>query len=164
MKHFVKLRLAKSKTKQEKEALHVLIEACTYTNSDEDDHNLVRKMFDFSIGTFYQDIQEQRNGLDMTSYKYIESQKRKQTALSQKQEQCILIFCYSDEPSTINLNSKRLVEVIRDGKIERHVGRVWAVRTIDEQYTLLCESDTVADNLALNSDFKIPSRSYFYSH
>ena len=164
VKHFVKLRLAKSKTNQEKEALHLLIEACTYTNSEEDDHNSIRKMLGFSTGTFYRDIQEQSNGLDMTSYKHIESKKRKQTELSQKQEQCILTFCHSDESSTIDSNSKRLVEVIRDGKIERHVGRVWAVRTIDEQYTLFCESDTVADNLALNSDFKIPSRSYFYSH
>ena len=33
VKHFVKLRLAKSKTKQENEALHVLIDACTYPNT-----------------------------------------------------------------------------------------------------------------------------------
>ena len=77
VKHFVKLRLAKSKTNQEKEALHLLIDACTYTNSEENDHNSIRKMLGFSTGTFYRDIQEQSNGLDMTSYKYIESKKRK---------------------------------------------------------------------------------------
>ena len=121
-------------------------------------------MLGFSTGTFYRDIQEQSNGLDMTTYKHIEPTKRKQTALSQKQEQCVLTFCHSDESSNIDSNSKRLVDVIRDGKIERHVGRVWAVRTIDEQYTLFCSSDTAADALALHSDFKIPSRSYFYSH
>ena len=54
--------------------------------------------------------------------------------------------------------------MIHDGKIERHVGRVWSVHTIDEQFTLFCESDTVVDHLDFNSDFKIPSRRYFHSH
>ena len=70
VKHFVKLRLVKSKTKQEKEALHLLIEACTYTNSEEDDKNSIRKLLGFSTGTFYRDIQEQKNELDMTTYKH----------------------------------------------------------------------------------------------
>ena len=100
----------------------------------------------------------------MTTYKHAKQKKRKQTALSQQQEQCVITFCHSDESSRIDSNSKRIVEVTIDGKTEKHVGRVWAVRTIDEQYTLFCESDTVADHLALNSDFKIPSRSYFYYH
>ena len=56
------------------------------------------------------------------------------------------------------------MEVIQDGKIEKHVGRVWAVQTIDEQYTLFCKSGTVAEYLALNDDFKIPSRTYFCLH
>lgn len=56
VKHFVKLRLAKSKTNQEKEALHLLIETCTYTNSKEDDHNSIHKMLGFSTGPFYRDI------------------------------------------------------------------------------------------------------------
>ena len=43
------------------------MEACTYTNSEEDEHNLIRKMLGFSTGTFYRDLQEQSNELDMTS-------------------------------------------------------------------------------------------------
>ena len=69
----------------------------------------------------------------------------------------MLTICHSVKSSTIDSNSKRLVEVIKDGNIERHVGRVWAVRIIDEQYTLFRESDTVDDILPLNSEFKIPS-------
>ena len=88
-------------------------------------------MLGFSTGTLYRYIQEQKNELDLTTYKHVKHKKRKQTALSQKQEKCVLTFCHSDESSRIDLNSKRLVEVIRDGKTERHVGRVWAVRTID---------------------------------
>ena len=52
VKNFVKFRLAKSKTNQEKEALHVLVEGCTYTNSEEDDPNSIREMLEFSTGTF----------------------------------------------------------------------------------------------------------------
>ena len=164
VKNFVKFRLTKYKTPQEKEARHVLMDYCTYTSLEEDDHNSIRKILGFSAGMFYRDLQEQSNELDMTSYKHIECKKIRQTALSQKQEQCILTFCHSDESNTIDSNSKRLMEVMWYGKIEKHIGRVWSVRTIDEQYILFCESDTVAEYSALKSDFKISSRTYFYLH
>ena len=82
--YFIKWRLTKSKTKQEKVAPHVLIEACTYIHADGDDHNSVRKMLGFSTGTFYWHIQEQSNGMDMKSYTHIEQNKRKHTKLSKK--------------------------------------------------------------------------------
>ena len=81
MKHFVKSRLIKSKTKQENEALHAIVEACTYTHSDGDDHNSVRKILGFTTGTFYRNIIKQSNGMDMTSYANIKQNKRNQTEL-----------------------------------------------------------------------------------
>ena len=92
LNHFFKLLLTKSKTKQEKEALHILVEACTYIHSDGDDHNSVRKILGFSIGNFYRNIIEQSNGMDMTSYTYIEQNIRKQIELSKKMHTCLLLF------------------------------------------------------------------------
>ena len=86
VKHFVKLRLTKSKTKQAEEALLVLVKTCRYTNSDGDDHNSVRKILGFSTGDFYRNIIEQNIVMDMTSYAHIDKNKRKQTELSKKQE------------------------------------------------------------------------------
>ena len=86
VKYFVKLRLTKSKTKKEKEAIYILINACTCTHSGGDDHNSVHIFFGFSTDTFYQNIMEQSNWMDMTRYTHIEKNKRKQTELSKIQE------------------------------------------------------------------------------
>ena len=72
-------------------------------------------------------------------------------------------FCHSDESSSIDSNSKRVLEIDRNGTIEKHVRRVWAASTIDEQYALFCQSDTVLEYTAVHTKCKIPSRSLFYS-
>ena len=165
VKHFSNWDEQNQKQNKEKEALHILIEACTYNHSDGDGHNnSVRKMLGLSTGTFYWNIIEQINGMDMTSYTHIEKNKREQTELSRKQEQYVLAFYHSDEYSTIDSISKRLVELISNRSIEIYVRRVWAVWTIDEQYTLFCGSDTVTDFNVVHYDFKTPIRNYFYFH
>ena len=52
-----------------------------YTHSDGDHHNSAHKMLGFSTGTFYINIQEQSNGMDIKSYKRIAESKRRQTKL-----------------------------------------------------------------------------------
>ena len=67
VKYFVKLRLIKSIIKQEKEVMNVLVETCTYNHSNSDDHNSIRKIFEFPTGTCYRNIIEQNTGMNMTS-------------------------------------------------------------------------------------------------
>ena len=50
----------------------------------------------------------------------------------------------------------------RKGIIDKRVGRVWDVSTIDEQNALFCQSDTVLEYTAVHTEYEIPSRSFFY--
>ena len=79
------------------------------------------------------------------------------------QQQCVDDFCHCDESSNIDSNSRRTVKVTNeDGIVEKHVGRVWLVSTVDEQYNLFLNSETVQNYLTLHQSFIVPSRSFFY--
>ena len=81
------------------------------------------------------------------------------------QHKCVLEFCHSNEASHIDRNSYRIVEVsLQNGGIEKHVGRVWSVLTIDEQLKLFKQSKTVSTYNFLYEDegFVCPSRSFFH--
>ena len=84
--------------------------------------------------------------------------------LTVQQRKCIAAFCHSEESSSIDSNSKRMVEVKRGQEIELHVGRVWNVLTVTEQYNLFMESETLENSKNLHADFVSPSRSFFYKH
>mmetsp|Transcript_35612 Transcript_35612/g.41221 ORF Transcript_35612/g.41221 Transcript_35612/m.41221 type:complete len:86 (-) Transcript_35612:213-470(-) len=74
-------------------------------------------------------------------------------------------FCHFDESSSIDSNSRRLINVVIDDVTERHVGRVWNVSTIDDQYALFLESGIIEEFIAIyGSDFIISSRSFFYQN
>ena len=46
---------------------------------------------------------------------------------------------------------------------EKHVGIVWLVSTVDEQYKLFCNSETVREYTVLYTYYTIPSRMFFYN-
>lgn len=76
----------------------------------------------------------------------------------------ILTFYHSDESSSIDSNSRRIVEIKNGDTIEKHVGHVWNVLTVDEKYLMYCESE-VAENFITQYgyQFRSASRSFFYS-
>jgi len=77
-------------------------------------------------------------------------------------EECMLAFCHSDESSTIDSNSRRIIDVIVDGVNEKHVGRVWNVFTLNEKYELFLQSETVEECMNRHPSFSPPSRSLFH--
>ena len=85
-------------------------------------------------------------------------QKEYETKQVPKHLQCISEFCHSDESSVIDSNSRKIVTV----KGEKHVGRVWVVPTVREQYRLFQNSETVEKYKNLDTNFTIPSASFFY--
>ena len=95
-------------------------------------------------------------------YQHVEHKSRHKKALTAKQEQSILDFCHSDESSSIESNSKYVLEIDRKGTIEKYVGRVWAICTINKQYALCCQSDTVLEYTAVHTEYEIPIRNCFY--
>jgi hypothetical protein len=56
------------------------------------------------------------------------------------------------------------VDVTINGTIEKHVGRVWNVKTVDERYAMYCQSDVVEEFTRKYPNFKIPSRSLFHKN
>jgi len=142
-----------------------VIKACTYIKSGSDNMNSIRNFIGVSSRSFYKNVKSQRDEGELVASTNYAHKKRKtitHTLLRQLQIQCVKDFCHSDESSTIDSNSKRLVAVKNGNRVEQHVGRVWLVSTIDEQYALFCESDTMQTYLQLHPNFKAPSCSYFY--
>ena len=67
-------------------------------------------------------------------------------------------FCHAEEASSIDSNSRRIVKVKRGEEYEKHVGRVWRVPTIQEQYKLFLQSETVAKYSTLFPNFIPPKK------
>ncbi len=55
-------------------------------------------------------------------------QSNRQTKWAIQQRSCVLEFCHSDDSSSIDSNSHKIITI--DGS--PHVDRVWLVKTIDE--------------------------------
>ena len=82
------------------------------------------------------------------------------TASSKLMRDSIYDFCHSEESSTIDSNSRKIIEV--NG--ERHVGRVWLVPTVREQYKLFMQSDVMRTYQNMYTKYVTPSQSFFYHH
>jgi hypothetical protein len=162
---YMQNKLDKKLCKQEKEALNVLLTACT--GDGESSNEKIRLAIGSTKKTFY----NKKNTCE--KYHHIE---RKKIVIekSKLQKQCIREFCHSDEATRIDSHTKRIVEVpsleedniFGDGTIiEKHPGRVWEVSTVDEQYKMFCESRTLdAYTHAYGNHFHVPSRSFFYEN
>ena len=100
------------------------------------------------------------------NYKHKERNVREKY-MTKVMKQCVLDFCHSNEASQIDSNLHRIVDVVLpEGKIEKHVGRVWSVLTVDEQHTLFKQSKTIQGYTFLHSDdgFRVPSRTFFHKY
>ena len=85
-------------------------------------------------------------------------QKSRETKIGEIQRKCIADFCHSDDSSSIDSNSHKIITV--DG--EKHVARVWHTKTVNEQYTLFLHSDVLHQYHQMHPHFRTPSRSLFY--
>ena len=95
-------------------------------------------------------------------YAHVQREKQVQTLLTQRQKQSVYTFFHSDKSLSIDSNSRHLINVMIDNVTERHVGRVWNVSTINDQYALFLESETIEEFIVIyGSDFIIPSQSFF---
>ena len=80
-----------------------------------------------STGSFYKNVNSQRNEDELVISTKYQHKKRKTvelTLLRQLQIKSVKDFCHSDESSTIDSNSKRLVNMKCCDKVEQNVGRV----------------------------------------
>ena len=72
-------------------------------------------------------------------------------------------FYHSDESSAIDSNSQRIIDIKRGDVIEKYMGCIWNVLTVDEKYLLYCESEVVEKFSSQYGDqFKTPSQSLFH--
>ena len=84
-----------------------------------------------------------RNVNISTTYQHISRRGRTGTDLQKLQRDCVDKFCHSDEASSFDSNSRKVVEVEKEGGLEKHFARVWNVPTVREQYNLFLHSDTL---------------------
>ena len=156
-----KLRATGVKCPQEKQAMAALIQAVTYDNSDLLKHREICTSLGFHKDTF-------RNNtftLYEDNYRHKKRKAKVRTQLSQIQEESIIKFSHSDESSTIDSNSRRVVKIEKEGLIEEHVGRVWCALTVDEKYLMYTKSEVVEDHFSQYGDeFVVPGRSFFHKH
>lgn len=84
------------------------------------------------------------------------------------QKKSIRDFCHANKGSCIDSNSRRIVDVlslIQPGSIGKHVGRVWEVVSVDEQYGLFMNSQTIEQYKQLyRNKYKTPLQSMFYQN
>ena len=127
MKAFVRNVLQKNSCqKAEQEALFTLFQATTYMSDNVDDVARI-----LGISSKYVNQHEID---DKSSFQVLPMSTRSTSQCASLQQQSILEFCHSDESSTINSRSKRMIEVLVDGRTEKHAGRVWSVLTVNQQY------------------------------
>ena len=135
-----------------------------FSNTGIDDMNKLRKYIEISKSAYYISIKEQQDyGENVYGYQYKTRGKIKGKSLTKRQYQAVSDFCHSDESSTIESNSKYVVDVKRGSTIEKHVIMVWIVSTIDEQHALFCESDILLSYTVLYTCYKVSRRRFFYS-
>ena len=61
IKSFLRYKLVKVKTKEEKEAFNAVLQAYTYMQSDSVNLNTIRNFMGVSTGSFYKNVNSQRN-------------------------------------------------------------------------------------------------------
>jgi len=169
IKSFVtKLSDGGCKKKEDKEALTVILTACTDQLQKSTNLNKVRNAIGMSKKSFYgsKKVLMNSNQPDQSVYQH-NVRVRKELLRTKAMQECIREFCHSDESSRIDSNSHRIVDVKgEDGKTSKHVGRVWSALTINDQYKLFLNSNTVQTYQFIYSEheFKIPSRSFFHAN
>ena len=122
------------------------VEAVTHENSDLSNHCEICTSLRFHKATFCNNICT----LYEDNYRHKNWKAKVRTQLSQTQEESIIKFSHSDESSTIDSNTQRVVKVEMEGLIEEHVGCVWCALIVDENYLMYRKSEVVEDHCSFN--------------
>eukprot|EP00957_Ditylum_brightwellii_P055665 4217314-Ditylum_brightwellii.AAC.1 len=115
------LKTDSCRKKEEKDALNVLLTACTHNMNGPSVYN---------------------NPSSRITYHH-RVQKKSESELISLQRRCVLDYCHSNDALRIDTNTHRCVKIRgEDGEEESHVGQVWCVLTLRVKYEAFNESDT----------------------
>ena len=143
-------------TTLELQTKQAILTACTYSGSgNKVELERIREVLGVSKKSFYRKTIMRTNKLD--TYKPVVRSNR-ETKWAVQQRRCVLEFCHSDDSSSIDSNSRKIITI--DGI--PHVGRVWLAKTIDEQYQMFLVSDVLQNMTTQEPQFHVPSKSFFY--
>ena len=117
-----------------------ILQACVYTTASKNESRRVIRAIGMSERTMKAggELEGVPKNASMFAIKTIQVRKSYQTELKRES---VLDFCHSDCSSTIDSNSRKIVTINK----EQHPGRVWLVKTLDEQYNLFKKSDVVKE-------------------
>ena len=82
----------------------------------------------------------------------------RQTKWGVLQRQCVQDFFHSNDSSSINSNSRKIYTI--NG--EKHVGRVWLAKIINEKYQIFIVSEVLDVIKNQEPQFPVPSKFFFY--
>ena len=112
------------------QAKQAILTACTYsTSGSKVGLKRIREEIGMSKNAFYR--RNLTRNLNIDSYELVETSHR-QTKWGLLQRHCVLEFCHSEDSSSIDSNSRKIITV--NG--EKHVGRVWLAKTINGHYKM----------------------------
>ena len=136
-----------------------VLTACTFGLPNEVKKDSVREVLGVSKRSFYKRLKTLPPSI--CSQTYIPPKRKvRVTKIGPLQKESIAEFCHSDESSSIDSNSRKIIIVAG----EQHVGRVWSVKTVNEQYSLFKQSEVIERYIDRYPDFVIPSRSTFIKY
>ena len=95
------------------------MDATTYNQDNKADLNFNCAMIGITKETFYNfEIEDEGN------YQHKQWKVREIKELIRRKKRSILAFCHSDEISSMQSNSRRIIDIKNGDTIENHVGRV----------------------------------------
>ena len=93
----------------------------------------------------------------MSTYEQVSTSKRN-TKWGALRKQCMLDLCHSDDSSSIDYNSRKIILVDN----VKHIGRVWSAKTIKQQCLTFFLSNIADEYKHDNEQCTLPSMFYFY--
>ena len=155
--------LKSCKSTQEKEALHVLLQAYTHDLKADTSLSGLREKLGFGKEFFYKNIKS----VELTnSFKHKQQKTKDKAQFTELRIKSILDFCHCVDSSHLDSNAKEpLIIKNKEGKIIRKCARrVWHVSTIKEQYSMYLESETVDRFKRTHPEFIPAKMTMFYEN
>ena len=124
-----------------------ILTACTYYGSrNKIELEMIREALAVCTNSFYHKTITRTNKTD--AYKPVGPSHR-QTKWAILQRRCVRDFCHSDDRSSIDSNSRKIITINE----RPHVGHVWLAKTIDEQCQMFLVSDVLENITTQESQF-----------
>jgi len=136
-----------------------VLTACTFGLPTQTKKDSIREVLGVSKRSFYKKLKSLPPSISSQTYTPPQ-RKARVTKTGPLQKEAIDEFCHSDESSSIDSNSRKIIIVTG----EQHVARVWSVKTVNEQYSLFKQSEVIERYIDRYPDFAIPSRSTFIKY